>query len=105
LLNNKQYINNYIKYLLKNRSYSSSINYQNLKFIHRILSRKHPSKNIYKRYLTISSLVTGYKYNIHKGNRFNKLMVQTWIIGHKFGEFSFTRKPFIFIKKKKEKRR
>lgn len=43
---------------------------------------------------------------IHKGNIFKKLHVTKYFIGHKLGEFSFTRKPFYFpIKDKKKTKR
>lgn len=44
---------------------------------------------------------------IHKGNSFKKMNISRYIIGYKFGEFSFTRKPFFFPKKdtKKSKKR
>ncbi len=43
---------------------------------------------------------------IHKGNIFNKVTINKYYLGYKFGEFSFTRKPFSFPLKnlKKNKR-
>ena len=40
---------------------------------------------------------------VHKGNMFVKILINKYQIGHKFGEFAFTRKPFSFTKKKKKK--
>lgn len=39
------------------------------------------------------------KVNIYKGFFFRKLLVNKFICGYKFGEFSFTRKPFKFLAK------
>ena len=44
----------------------------------------------------------GLSFNIHNGKIFTKLTVTNEMIGHKFGEFSPTRKKFIFKKKKKK---
>lgn len=40
-------------------------------------------------------------FNIYTGNKFSSILVTEEMIGHKFGEFSNTRKQFIFKKKKK----
>ena len=53
-----------------------------------------------------SSTITNFLYKrylfIHKGNLFNKILINKFQIGYKLGEFSFTRKPFNFTKKKKK---
>ena len=59
----------------------------------------------YKRGTNISNVLENNKYPIHKGNRFNKVWVFNWHKGHRIGSFSFTRKPFVFIKKEKKKKR
>jgi ribosomal protein S19 len=41
---------------------------------------------------------------IHKGNIFKKLHVIKYNVGFKFGEFSFSRKPFYFPTKEKKKK-
>jgi len=43
----------------------------------------------------------GFLFNIHNGKKFLKLRVSEEMVGHKFGEFSATRVPFSFKKKKK----
>ena len=42
--------------------------------------------------------------NVHKGNRFNRVRYNKLVLFRKFGELSFTRKPFHYpnIKKKKK---
>ena len=53
-----------------------------------------------------SSIISNIFYKkfifIHKGNLFNKLFINKFQLGFKLGEFSFTRKPFSFTKKKKK---
>jgi len=38
-------------------------------------------------------------FKIHTGNSYTTVLVSDEMIGHKFGEFAFTRKRFIFKKK------
>lgn len=40
---------------------------------------------------------------VHDGKSFNEVIVTEDMIGHKFGEFSFTRNKFFFKKKKSKK--
>jgi len=42
---------------------------------------------------------------IYKGNIFNKVLFNRYQLFFKFGEFSFTRKPFSFPQKKKKSKR
>ena len=39
-------------------------------------------------------------FHIHNGNSYTTILVTNEMIGHKFGEFSFTRKKFTFKKNK-----
>jgi ribosomal protein S19 len=52
--------------------------------------------------LNRSSLITpncvGFKFSIHNGKSFLPLEVTSAMVGHKFGEFSFTRQKFKFNK-------
>lgn len=45
----------------------------------------------------------GLTFKIHNGKNFEELNVTDNMIGHKFGEFIFTRKKFSFKKKKSKK--
>jgi small subunit ribosomal protein S19 len=47
----------------------------------------------------------GLTFQIHNGKSYNEILVDEDMIGHKFGEFSFTRAKFVFKKKKKKKKR
>lgn len=58
--------------------------------------------NIATRNSDIVPNFVGLSFNIHNGKTFTKLMVTNEMIGHKFGEFTPTRKKFIFKKKKKK---
>lgn len=40
-------------------------------------------------------------FKIHAGNSYTTILVNEEMIGHKFGEFAFTRKRFVFKKKNK----
>ena len=46
----------------------------------------------------------GLTFNVYNGKSFNEVVVNEDMIGHKFGEFSFTRSKFIFKKKNNKKK-
>lgn len=56
---------------------------------------------IFSRNSVILPIHVGFLFNIHNGKKFLKLKVSEEMVGHKFGEFSVTRVPFSFKKKKK----
>lgn len=41
---------------------------------------------------------------VHKGRKHRNLFIESFFVGKKFGEFSFTRKPFYFPAKKSKKK-
>lgn len=45
----------------------------------------------------------GYTVNVHNGKNYSEILVTEQMIGHKFGEFAFTRSRFLFKKKKQKK--
>lgn len=45
----------------------------------------------------------GSNFKVHTGNSYVEVTVVKEMVGHKFGEFSATRKPFSFKKKKKKR--
>lgn len=45
----------------------------------------------------------GLNFKIYNGKNYVELTVTDDMIGHKFGEFSFTRSKFLFKKKNKQK--
>lgn len=67
-----------------------------------ILKKK---KYLYDRSSTIPECFSGFFLRIHKGKRFRRLMIHMYNVGSKFGEFSFTRKPYHFPLKKSLKRK
>lgn len=61
-------------------------------------------KNLYiSRDSEIVPAFIGLTFNVHNGNTYSEISVNENMIGHKFGEFSFTRAKFIFKKKKLKK--
>lgn len=45
----------------------------------------------------------GVTFNVHNGKNYSEVTVTNDMIGHKFGEFVFTRSKFYFKKKKSKK--
>jgi small subunit ribosomal protein S19 len=45
----------------------------------------------------------GLTFNVHNGKSYSEVVVNENMVGHKFGEFSFTRAKYIFKKKKIKK--
>ena len=75
------------------------------KFFIKKLNNKTLYLYVYNRSWLISYHNLKWKYTVHKGNFFNRVRVSDWVLKKKFGEFSFTRKPFVFVKKEKKKKR
>jgi ribosomal protein S19 len=67
---------------------------------------KSKEKFIYDRSSTISPLFSGVQVNIYSGNRFNTKNINPWMVGFKFGEFTWNRKLALYkakqLKKKKK---
>ncbi len=73
-------------------------------FLKKYKIKKIKNYNIlYNRNSNIPKQFINLKFLIYKGNCFKKLKITKYYIGFKFGEFSFTRKPFKYplIKKKR----
>ena len=68
---------------------------------------KPKDKVIYDRHSTIPSTFRGSKVKIYAGSRFHTRIINRWMVGYKFGEFSWTRKLALYkakqLKKKKKK--
>ena len=79
--------------------------YINVKNINDILNVKKHHQNILEasRNSEIIPSFLGLTFNVYNGKNFMDVTVTNDMIGHKFGEFSFTRSKFTF-KKKKSKR-
>lgn len=84
-----------------------------LNFYSNSIIRKYNKINFFKkkskeRYIfSRNSHVPFFFYNriirVHKGNFFNFILIDIYSLGKKFGEFSFTKKPFHYPLKKKKK--
>lgn len=59
----------------------------------------------YDRSSTIPSCFVGHVVAVHKGHKRRRLLIHKYNVGYKFGEFSFTRKPFFFPVRKKKGRK
>lgn len=62
-----------------------------------------PSITIMPRHREITPNLKGLNFKIHNGKEYQELIVTEEMIGHKFGEFVFTRGKFSFKKKIKKK--
>ncbi len=62
---------------------------------------KGKNRVIFNKSSVIPKIFLGYKFNIYKGFFFRNFYVSRFVLGYKFGEFSFTRKPFKYILKSK----
>lgn len=55
-----------------------------------------------KRNFKISPYYVGKTIKVHNGLNYDEILIRKEMVNHKLGEFSFTRKPFSFKKKKKK---
>jgi small subunit ribosomal protein S19 len=67
-------------------------------------SKKNYKKLIVSRNSVILPTFIDQTFEIYNGKKFNEILVTEEMIGHKFGEFSATRKRFSFKEKKKTKK-
>lgn len=61
------------------------------------------NKKIYKKNSTIPSCLINKDVKIYKGNSYVFKKINRLMVGYKYGEFVFTRKPFFFPVKKAKK--
>lgn len=61
------------------------------------------NKNVIKRNSLIVPSFVGLTYSVYNGKNYFEINVNENMIGHKFGEFSFTRAKFSYKKKKLKK--
>ena len=59
-------------------------------------------ENLKKRNFKILPFYVGKILKVHNGLNYNEILIKKEMINHKLDEFSFTRKPFSFKKKKKK---
>lgn len=62
---------------------------------------KTPLNSILPRNVEITPKLIGLTFKIHNGKEYQEIIVTDDMIGHKFGEFVFTRGKFSFKKKNK----
>ena len=63
--------------------------------------KKRNNKNIIiSRNSNITPNFVGLSFNVYNGKTYNEILVTKDMVGHKFGEFSFTRAEFVYKKKK-----
>lgn len=76
--------------------------YVNIKYLKKL---KKNDKQVYfmSRNSEIIPKFLGLTFLIHDGKNYMELTVNDSMIGHKFGEFIFTRAKFLFKKKKSKK--
>jgi small subunit ribosomal protein S19 len=80
------------------------INTENLNEVNFIKKQVHSKKNsVISRNSEIIPSFIGLTFNVYNGKSYSELTVNEHMIGHKFGEFSFTRAKFFFKKKKLKK--
>ena len=64
-------------------------------------------KVIFDRHSTVPAMFVGSKVKIYAGSKFHTRIITRWMVGYKFGEFSWTRKLALYkakqLKKKKKK--
>lgn len=86
----------------KNKFFSKSI-WSSIFNIYFLKFTKKFKKILYSRSSSIPKCFNNSKIYIHKGKSFNKIVINNNNVGYKFGEFSYTRKPFFFLKKEVKK--
>jgi small subunit ribosomal protein S19 len=75
----------------------------NNSILKKINSKQKNENFIISRNSEIIPSFSGLTFKVHNGNSYAEILVTDEMIGHKFGEFSFTRKKFVFKKKKTKK--
>ena len=80
------------------------VDFQHLNNNLKNIKQQEKSKNKISRNSDIIPSFLGLTFNIYNGKSFNEIVVSEEMIGHKFGEFSFTRSKFIFKKKNNKKK-
>lgn len=63
---------------------------------------KHTFHKLWTRRSTILSSMVGSKIEIYNGKQFISLKISNSMVGHKLGEFSFTRKIYQYKKGRKK---
>ena len=62
-------------------------------------------KIILDRSSTIPNIYKGLQVKIHRGNKFHKRFLNKWMVGYKFGEFTWNRKIALYKAKQLKKKK
>lgn len=97
-------------FLIKNKTFKinhvSPSTWRKIFLIHDNEVFKPKKKIIFDRHSTIPSMFIGSRVRIYAGYRFHSRIINRWMVGYKFGEFSWTRKLALYkakqLKKKKK---
>jgi len=68
-------------------------------------NKKLRKRIFYDRSSNVPDCFFSFLIRVHKGKRFRKILIDNFIVGKKFGEFSYTRKPFYFPAKRLKKKK
>jgi len=71
------------------------------KSVLKIINTNNNNNKIWSRRSTIYPALVGLKLNIYNGKEMVRREIKSLMVGHKLGEFVFTRKTFLPPKKKK----
>jgi len=66
---------------------------------------KNQEKFVYHRSSTIPKIFTNYEVSIYNGKKWIKKYINRWMIGFKFGEFTWNKKPAIYKAKQLKKKK
>jgi small subunit ribosomal protein S19 len=71
-------------------------------YVHQFFLRLNSEQRTqsWSRSTTIVPSSVGKTFDIYNGQRFIQVKITNWMIGHKFGEFSHTRKNYAYVKAK-----
>lgn len=67
------------------------------------LGRTQQKTSVISRSSEIVPAFLGLTFNVYNGKSYIEVTISNQMIGHKFGEFSYTRSKFAFKKKEKKK--
>ena len=86
-------------------SFFSGFLWRKIIFLKKKSNFKNKKSIFYNRSSSIPSCFVNNYFRIHKGNNFRRLMINVYNVGYKFGDFSFTKKPFHYPLKKSNKKK
>lgn len=86
-------------------SYFSNFIWRKIIFFKKKSNFKIKKPIFYNRSSSIPNCYINNNFRIYKGNNFRRLLINIYNVGYKFGEFSFTKKPYHFPLKKTNKRK